>query len=320
MRQWLAVACLLGALTLAGCVIDFDADVPCESTADCPSGMVCNEDFLRCVEGDPRDTSEDTGEERDTDVERDIEQDPDTIEDTEVPDTTPDGSGDVDPDADVDEDIEDTEVDVPECVPTGDEICDGVDNDCDGAIDEDGVCDGPCAVGMIQIDVGDGSPFCIDIFEASRSDATATSAGADETAATSRPGVLPWGGVPFDAASAACTAAGKRLCSAFEWQKACAGPSNLLYPYSSTYDGSACNGSNVPPIDAPAATGTFEECVGDYGIFDLSGNLFEWTSDNNVRGGAYDSPRQSMNCSSRADQTEGDDLPQFGFRCCAASE
>ena len=56
--------------------------------------------------------------------------------------------------------------------------------------------------------------FCIDRYEAS--------VGGGGRAA-SVPGVLPWVRVNRDAASAACQLAGKRLCTAVEWQAACQG-------------------------------------------------------------------------------------------------
>jgi hypothetical protein len=66
--------------------------------------------------------------------------------------------------------------------------------------------------------------FCIDRFEASRPDSTDTSPGVDETTAISREGVLPWqldrAGENATARSA-CLAAGKELCTSFQWTAAC---------------------------------------------------------------------------------------------------
>lgn len=54
--------------------------------------------------------------------------------------------------------------------------------------------------------------ICIDIHAASRLDASATSAGRDESYAVSRPGVYPWTNLTFREASEACGRAGKFLC------------------------------------------------------------------------------------------------------------
>jgi hypothetical protein len=87
---------------------------------------------------------------------------------------------------------------------------------------------------------------CMDRYEASRPDASATSAGVDESAAHSRAGVLPWYVNPMTtealtAFAAACESAGKRLCTSEEWSKACAGPSQSTYFFGNTWNSSVCN-------------------------------------------------------------------------------
>lgn len=57
--------------------------------------------------------------------------------------------------------------------------------------------------------------WCVDIHAASRVDASATSAGLDESYAVSRAGVYPWTNLTFEEASDACGRAGKQLCDAF---------------------------------------------------------------------------------------------------------
>lgn len=59
---------------------------------------------------------------------------------------------------------------------------------------------------------------CIDIHAASRRDATADSAGRDESFATSRPGAIPWTNLTFQEAVEACGRAGKFLCNSEELQ------------------------------------------------------------------------------------------------------
>lgn len=54
--------------------------------------------------------------------------------------------------------------------------------------------------------------ICVDIHAAARLDATATSAGLDESYAVSKPGVYPWTNLTFREASEACGRAGKFLC------------------------------------------------------------------------------------------------------------
>jgi len=57
---------------------------------------------------------------------------------------------------------------------------------------------------------------CIDIHAVSRRDATAASAGLDESYATSRPSVIPWTAVTYGEAVQACGRAGKFLCNSDE--------------------------------------------------------------------------------------------------------
>ncbi len=146
----------------------------------------------------------------------------------------------------------------PTCVPQ-EEICDGLDNDCDcpgdtneddivcgpgdEGVDEGGVCGIECPAGMVPV----GSQFCIDKYECSRPDATAQDAGVDESVATSRLGVLPWAVNPMTyehllTFQVACEAAGKHLCSKEEWFAACQGPApGTTYVYGDTFDRETCN-------------------------------------------------------------------------------
>ena len=58
------------------------------------------------------------------------------------------------------------------------EQCDGVDNDCDGRIDDSTICS-PCPFGMVLLTGIPTNPsgLCIDSYEASRPDATASDGG-----------------------------------------------------------------------------------------------------------------------------------------------
>jgi len=166
--------------------------------------------------------------------------------------------------------------------------------------------------------------FCIDRYEASRPDATKQKEGdssKDSTAVpTSRSGVLPWRDLTQQEARQACQRAGKRLCSAQEWEKACIGSKKTVYCYGDKYEPKTCNG-----IDAFGGaawyivpTGTFAKCKSDYGVYDINGNLWEYDNDASgyPRGGAF-------NCGDSASlhkcQKVRKDWPgnsNVGFRCC----
>lgn len=162
--------------------------------------------------------------------------------------------------------------------------------------------------------------FCIDRWEASRPDATSDSAGTDAARAISRAGVLPWKVASNGEARAACQASGKELCTPAQWQIACKGPDQTAYPYGDTYDPDSCNqvGSFGPGQFHLAPTGSFEQCVNEWGVYDMSGNLWEHTlggDGTTVRGGAYD-------CSDPVAFHRCEYIPQSwtplskGFRCC----
>ncbi|RMH40294.1 MAG: hypothetical protein D6689_14200 [Deltaproteobacteria bacterium] len=227
------------------------------------------------------------------------------------------------------------------------EVCNALDDDCDGHVDEpydfggfSGVRDalvGPLAIG--------GQSVVMYRYEAARPDATATSAGTVESRACSLAGVLPWRNVSYDDAAAACAAAGMRLCEVTrdgsgnvvtdEWGRFCEGAADRVYPYGNTYEPNTCNGSDYDPIpggnneDIPVATGTMTDCVSADGSFDQSGNVKEWVTDprlvsgvtvHTLRGGAYDNPSGGLTCD--FDFTVADAsfrFPNVGFRCCARS-
>ena len=163
--------------------------------------------------------------------------------------------------------------------------------------------------------------FCVDRYEASKVDATADEAGVDGARAMSRAGVIPWEvGDSNSIAEAACEAAGKRLCTPFEWELACRGPQGGKYGYSSTYEPETCNG--IDTFGAASAkllpTGNLVGCVNGWGAFDMNGNLWEHVAGGDgtaVRGGAY-------NCIDSMTLHRCDYVPHtwvpsaLGFRCC----
>ncbi|HJX67044.1 MAG TPA: SUMF1/EgtB/PvdO family nonheme iron enzyme [Polyangia bacterium] len=146
----------------------------------------------------------------------------------------------------------------------------GDDEETGGSTDAEADAAPVCPPSMVAV-----GNFCIDIYEASRRDATANSAGSDGSQAHSVAGVLPWQVGSNAEAAMACKAADKRLCSPHEWQTACEGPDQTVYAYGASYDPTTCNG-----IDAfggytfhLAPTGSAPACTNAWGVFDMNGNL-----------------------------------------------
>lgn len=197
-----------------------------------------------------------------------------------------------------------------------------------------------CPEGMVPIE----NQFCIDSFEASRPDASETSAGSLSTTAQSVPNVMPWQVFSNEEALTACQAAGKTLCTERQWYLACSGSKPQVYSYGNTYSATKCNGIDTycwcgagtackdkDPCPYPHCfdtcgagfrlepCGVFSSCTNAYGVFDINGNLWEhvlFGDGTRVRGGAY-------NCMDseqlhRCDYVPGDWEPsRQGFRCCS---
>ena len=178
-------------------------------------------------------------------------------------------------------------------------------------------------------DMANMGSLCIDIYEASRSDATAYYRGVSLGAALSTPGVLPWQPESTMEAVSACAQAGKRLCTVTEWQAACKGgfgETQYLYPYGTTWEFLACSDWESCK-DGIVITGSFERCVSRVGVYDMLGNVRELVTDDqgvphSVAGGStYGNPNYP-NCETSQDleqQPWGRGLA-YGFRCCKDSE
>ena len=127
-----------------------------------------------------------------------------------------------------------------------------------------------CPEGMARIDAYWGS-YCIDLYEAFD----------DEGKAGSAPGKVPWVSVNWTDAKAACEAAGKRLCKDFEWTAACnlGGEKYYLIEEESgeRHDCytlcEGCPGTTEYNVE----TGTHARCRSDAGVYDMVGNVWEWT-------------------------------------------
>jgi hypothetical protein len=229
----------------------------------------------------------------------------------------------------------------------GNESCDNKDNDCDGHLDEPWDFDGftgvrDTTVGPLTIN---GQSVVMYRYEASRQDATSSSAGIVDGRACSVNGRLPWQNISYDEAEAACEAAGMRLCEVTrdgsdnvltdEWGRFCEGSSDRVYPYGNSYSALTCNGSDFDPIpgganeDFAVATGSLASCQSLDLSRDQSGNLKEWVTDprlvagivvHTLRGGSFDNHSGGLTCDFDFTVATPDyRFPNVGFRCCARS-
>ena len=115
-----------------------------------------------------------------------------------------------------------------------------------------------------------------------------------------------------------------------EWFRACSNSGVLIYPYGNLYDPNACNGMDLG-LAEPSVPGSLPGCEGGVpNLFDMSGNVSEWTNDCQDdpnqpsqleqcrrRGGSYFSNQAVLHCALNSTRARNDRSGSTGVRCCA---
>ncbi len=139
-----------------------------------------------------------------------------------------------------------------------------------------------------------------------------------------RAGAAPGTGVlSIEKARELCAMQGKTLCTAAQWLRACMGDTERRYPYGDVYVSRRCAAAmDADAQKTPMLSGQFALCRTPEGIFDMSGNVAEWTDteqQESVFGGDYTSttryPELTLSCRARS-LPEEVAKERRGFRCC----
>jgi hypothetical protein len=157
-------------------------------------------------------------------------------------------------------------------------------------------------------------------------------------------GQFPWVFVSWNEAADLCESQGKRLCSEEEWTFACEGEEAAPYPYGFTRSSDACVidhafreyderifGDRSSPgalreldrVWQGEASGSRPLCRSPFGVYDMTGNVDEWTYSTErqgvrsiLKGGYWAEVRARCRPSTRV-HGENFAFYQQGFRCCA---
>jgi hypothetical protein len=159
---------------------------------------------------------------------------------------------------------------------------------------------------------------------------------------------MPIAWVDWCDAYAYCQWAGRRLCGKIgggtnlssdydkptlsQWMHACSGPNNTPFPYGSVHDGTRCNGPEAQLFVA-IPVGQKSLCVGGYpGLYDMSGNVWEWEDSCAASSGKDDICRERgssyvgvndgtnglfLRCDANNNNPRDSNDSSVGFRCCS---
>jgi hypothetical protein len=160
-----------------------------------------------------------------------------------------------------------------------------------------------CPGDMEYVKVGE-TRFCIDHYEW-----------------PNRKNAAPLSFVSIYNAMDSCAGARKHLCTSDEWTLACTGPYGWKYPYGAAYEPHAC----VSHDTTARPSGSRPECRGYFEVYDMAGNLAEWTDTRsnrnsqfyNVKGGFWESGPHTGCFDVRYSYYPQNRHNPVGFRCCA---
>ena len=162
--------------------------------------------------------------------------------------------------------------------------------------------DNICGKNAYPVPVG-GKTVCVDAYEY-----------------PNQPDATPKDMVSQEEAARICKNEGKHLCTIEEWQAACRGKDGFKFSYGNGYKQSKCTTNTK----AAKRSGRKAQCRSWYGMYDMNGNLWEWTASTSkqhpdkflVAGGAWNTNNESSCSVSKFSFYPQNQYPSVGFRCC----
>jgi hypothetical protein len=126
------------------------------------------------------------------------------------------------------------------------------------------------------------------------------------------PAQPPRTGVTRDEAQRLCAERGRRLCREIEWERACKGPNEMVFPGGDEWDATRCSGEHPG------------RCASGYGAMLMGTRYAEWTADDIadravIRGAGASAPAAQHRCAARRTAVASQSGLDVGFRCCGGA-
>lgn len=139
-------------------------------------------------------------------------------------------------------------------------------------------------------------------------------------------GAIPTSNVSRDDAAEMCASKGKRLCTELEWERACKGPRNTAYEYGDAYRPDKCGTGVTAEEAARRPSGDRVGCKSGFGVLEMHGGAWEWTSSSwgrgksaslgVLRGGNAVAGELAGRCANGIGREPTHKAPTMSFRCC----
>lgn len=145
------------------------------------------------------------------------------------------------------------------------------------------------------------------------------------------PNAIPTSNVTREEAEQHCASKGKRLCTELEWERACKGPDNTTYEYGDVYRKDVCGTGIALEQASRRPTGEHAQCKSGFGVAEMHGGVWEWTSSawgrgsrdaaqGVLRGGNSVAGELVGRCSNAIARSPSKRSPTMGLRCCAGAK